>query len=206
MIFEERNLEIRYRNGQEGHKYLWYFIRATDRLSEAVKDDLSITMFDHAKHPLDKLPHIFNPVLCVFSDGTWATMPPGHSDLHAKLYFGPRYTKLKAYGFLPLPDSKFNPGTNFKRDSFITFTNSKDAREVLVFDYYVVWKNKLKGALGLNTILASLWKKGYDTILSLGSELLKSLDSSEASLETLNSLNTRKQTSTDTSNGTTNDS
>jgi hypothetical protein len=206
MKFEERQLDPGPKVGFT-HKYLWRVIKWIDAQYESAKGpQVKLQFFDQALNPLDAAGEFLNPILCVFKDGTFMLLTPGFYGEHARMYMGPRYTTLSAWAFLPLPESACNPGTTSKWDSFYAQTNTilgdGNHRDLVVADFYYIWQNGPKGAVALASTLASLWKKGYDTISSLGIALTKSLSSCVTNSESLSCSNIPAITSSNTSDGT----
>jgi hypothetical protein len=199
MKFEERQLDPGPKVGFD-HKYLWRLIKWIDRQEEAaIEGQVKLQFFSQSLNPLDSAGEFLNPILCVFNDGTFMLLTPGFYGEHARLYMGPRYVTLKAWAFLPLPEGVSNPASPSKWHSFYAQTNTilgeGSHRDLVVADFYFIWQNGPKGAIALASTLASLWKKGYDTISSLGSALTKSLNSCVTSSESLSCSNTPDTTS-----------
>jgi hypothetical protein len=192
MVFDDRKLTPKFRETTSFpiHKYLYSLIKWIDWQTEAVKKDMSLTFFDQSKLKIDEAGEFLNPVLCCFSNGTFIVLSPGCYGAAARQYLGPRYIQLTAWAFLPTPESDLNPGNDYKWSSFFCQTNTiigmASFSNLIVGDFHFIWHNKLQGATKLASALAFLWKKGYDSITSLGSELQKSLSSSVMSSESLN--------------------
>jgi hypothetical protein len=205
MKFEDRHLDPGPKVGFT-HKYLWRAIKWIDAQRNSVKQEVKLVFFDQALNPLDQAGEFLNPILCCFSNGTFHILSPGFYGEHARIYLGPRYTTLVSWAFLPAPESALNPGTKSKWSSFYAQTNTMigqgSHRDLVVVDFHFVWQNGLLAATTLVSTLASLWKKGYDTISSLGSELTKSLNSCVTNSENWNSSNTPDTTSINTSSDT----
>lgn len=207
MRFEERQLDPGPKVGFT-HKYLWRAIKWIDGQRHSVKKEVHLVFFDQSLNPLDTAGEFLNPILCCFSNGTFTVLSPGFYGEHARIYLGPRYTTLTAWAFLPAPESSLNPGTKSKWASFYAQTNTMigqgSHRDLVVVDFHYVWHKGLQGATTLASTLASLWRKGYDTITSLGSELTKLLNSSVTNTENSNLSSILDTTSNNTSEGTEN--
>lgn len=203
MKFEDRQLVPSFNKSGFGlHKYLYRAIRSIDLQRNSVKMDMSLTFFSQELNPIHAAGDIIHPILCAFKDGSFTVLPVGFYGDFASTYLGPRYAILTAWAILPLPESKLNPGNDYQYANFYTQTNSIGDvcfRELVVLDYHFIWQNKLAGASAFNSSLASLWKKGYDTITSLVSKLTTSLNSSIMNSESLNCSNIPDITSPNTS-------
>lgn len=207
MNFSERGLVPKFDgfSAKPKHKYLYSLIEQLDNQSEAVRKDMGLTFFDQSKLKIDEAGDFLNPVLCAFSNGTFMVLSTGSSGAYARSYLGPRYIQLVAWAFLPLPESKLNPGVNYSWCSFFSETSTvikASHNKLIIADFHFIWQNKLQGASILTSGLVSLWKKGYDSITSLGSELWKLLNSCVMNLESLNLQNIPDITSTDISKNT----
>lgn len=191
-LVEDRGLVEQARPGSSFGiaKYLYRVIAWIDYQRHSFKCEINVSFFDQSKNPIHEAGEIFHPILVCFKNGTFQVLPPTHCGAYSKLYLGVRYADVRAWGFLPYPESKHNPGTASEWDQCFadseTLTETGGVGEKVQIDFYHVWQKGLKGATSFVSNLAHLWRNGYDTITSLTSEQQKSLTASATNFENSN--------------------
>lgn len=183
------------RDWRVNQKSMYRTLRCMDWLTGSFKSMVNVPFFHQSILPADLAEEVNAPLLCAFKDGSYQIIPVDIVGKNIPVYLGAKYNQLVSWGILPIHSSILHPGTDWNDKNilvdgrYIHQAVERITEDDKYFNYHLVCHLGQERLENFVSNLAFLWKKGYDTITSLVTGLLKFVESSDMNTQKLNNQN-----------------